>query len=106
MRLILFLLLFCINQHVLSKLPENTSEVEVINQTQLPRFMNIPRISKTFQGARDQSEKEELEKKCRIWVMRELLKKEAPYFRAWCTLEKDVIIREYRYIGNILIKSW
>lgn len=87
-------------------LPQNPSEIEVIKKKNLPNYENIPRISKQFKGERNNTNTDEVEAKCQQWVFNQLKKKEAPYFKVWCTREVDVIMREYIYTGNLLIKNW
>ncbi len=89
-----------------AKLPQTPSEVEVIKEADVLTYENIPTIKKVFKGARDADQRQALERDCQNWVSSEVAKAEAPYFRAWCTLTKDIVIREYRYTGTLLIKNW
>ena len=87
-------------------LPTQSSDVEIIKAEDEWGYENIPRISKVFRGARDISQRDELQKLCQDFVMNEIKKGEAPYFKAWCTLTKDIVIREYTFTANILIRNW
>lgn len=87
-------------------LPRSASSVEIIKEKNLLTYENFPRIAKVFVGERNNTQTDELEATCQKWVFDQIQKKEAPYFRAWCTRTKDIVLREYRYTGNLLIKNW
>lgn len=87
-------------------LPTQADQVEIIKAEDEMTYENIPRISKVFKGARDVSQREELQKACQEFVIDELMKAEAPYFRVWCTLTKDIVVREYALTANLLIRNW
>lgn len=89
-----------------AKLPQAPAEVEIINESDVLTYENIPTIKKLFKGARDADQRQALERDCQNWVSTEVSKAEAPYFRAFCVLTKDIVIREYRYTGTLLIKNW
>lgn len=91
---------------LMAKLPQSTSDVEVIKEKDVLTYENIPRIAKTFKGARDNDQRQAIEEECRKWIVDQVNKSEAPYFRAWCTFKKDIVLREYSYTGNLLIKNW
>lgn len=100
------LLLILISSQVFAELPKSAEEVRVIEETVEPIFENIPRIKKIFKGAQSIDEKLELQHKCQDWVMNKVSEKAAPYFRVWCSLKKDVVLREYAFTGNLLIQNW
>ena len=104
MKKVLVLLFLC--SSAMAALPQNENEVEIIRSNKQLIYTSIPMISKTFKGARDTQQRDEIEKICQAWIMKQIKNADAPYFRAWCTRETDVILREYRYTANLLIKNW
>ena len=102
----LFIMLFVMSSTAFAGIPRVSSDVEIIKTSQVNQYENIPRITKMFKGERNSTQTEEVERRCQEWVMAEILKKDAPVYRAWCTRKIDVILREYQYIGNVLIKNW
>lgn len=86
-------------------LPQRAEDVEIIKEKDVMTYENIPSIIKTFEGERNNTQTDELQGQCQQWVFKELAKREAPYFRVWCTRIKDVVLRQYRYDGNLLIRN-
>lgn len=89
-----------------SGLPQSPSQVSVVKTKDELNYEGMAKISKVFVGERNNTQTDELEASCQKWVYDQMIKKEAPYFRVWCTRTVDVIMREYRYTGNLLIKTW
>jgi len=86
----------------------SADQVQVLSETQLDTtFKNIPLIQREFRGAQNRAEKEALVEKCQAWVAQSLnsLKAEK-VFRHWCSVKKDVALREYRIMGNVLMRNW
>lgn len=104
MRFLIFIFFFSLSAH--AALPQQASEVEIIKEEDLATFENIPRISMYFRGAKNREQQEILEDKCQSWVFDTMKQETAPYFKVWCTLTKDIILREYTYTANLLIKNW
>lgn len=105
MRLILLLSLLYTSLSF-AKLPQSPAEVEVLKEKDELTYENIPRIKKLFKGARDNDQRQILEEDCRKWVATQVVQANAPYYKVWCTLKKDIVLREYSYTGNLLIKNW
>ncbi|MCB0420550.1 MAG: hypothetical protein KDD61_06125 [Bdellovibrionales bacterium] len=104
-----YVLTFCIilfSFPVFANLPINSSEVEVVNIEDQADYQNIPKVSKEFRGAKNTAERKENEIKCQEWVFRTMTEHQTPLYKVWCALKKDVVLREYIYTGNILIKNW
>lgn len=90
----------------LAQLPAMPQDVEVYKESQQPQFENIPLLKKVYKGAKNTEERKVIEQKCRQWVIAEIQKAEAPYFKTWCSLKTDIVLREYSYTAYLLIKNW
>lgn len=105
MKFILALLLLQSNVFA-STLPKDLRDVQIILEKEEPTYANIPMISKVFEGARNQTDTTKIDRECREWIMNEVTNNSAPLYRVYCIRQKDVISRQYNYIGKVLIKSW
>lgn len=106
MKKLMTLTLILLLANTFAALPTQQSDVDVFKELEQPQFENIPLQKNVFKGAKDSQEREALKEKCQQWVITELQKAQAPYFKAWCSLKTDIILREYSYTGYLLIKSW
>lgn len=86
--------------------PNSPDAVEVIKTKDLLQYQNIPVISKEFKGERNSTDTSVIEKQCQDWVYAQVQSLGKNVFRTWCTRKKDIVLREYVYIGNVLIKTW
>lgn len=94
-------------QTTIAKLPTTAGEVTLFKKVKdQPQFENIPRLTKTWEGAKNPSERDSLETECKLFIIKKLREAEAPYFKVWCTRETDIILRQYNISAHLLIKTW
>jgi len=106
MRLFIVFFSLIFNPLAQGALPTQFGDVPIFKDSNQPQFENIPMQKFTFKGAKSPQDREVLKERCQRWIISELQKGEAPYFKAWCSLKTDVILREYSYTGYLLIKTW
>lgn len=102
----LFLSIF-LSTSVAAKLPTQTDEVTLFKkESDQPTYENIPRLTQTWEGAKNPSERDALETECKSFVMTKLKEADAPYFKVWCTRKTDIVLRQYVITAHLLIKTW
>lgn len=106
MKATLTLLICLLSLNLSANLPRNASEVEITKYGEETTYENIPVIKMIFTGERNNTDSSIPEGKCRDFVMAELAKADANYFRVYCSKRVDVISRYYEYTANLLIKTW
>jgi hypothetical protein len=104
MKFLFTLLVLTLSAH--AGLPRTAAEVEITKHSTEATYENFPTIKMVFEGERNNTNYEEVENKCRSFVMEELAKKDAKYFRVFCSRRKDVVMRNWEYTAYLLIKTW
>ena len=105
MKYLLLALLFT-SPLAFADLPTTASEVEIIPATKELKYENFPTIKKEFEGARNVADRDVTRKLCQEWVMQEMAKRDAKYFRAFCSEKKDIVLREYVLTSVLILKTW
>ena len=101
-----FLISFLVSFSVFANRPSSPDSVKLIKSSDEVQHENIPKISKIFRGAETRGEKAALERKCQQWVYDQTEKIDKGLFKVWCSVKKDVVVREFIITGNILLKAW
>lgn len=89
-----------------AQLPQVPNDVDFYPIEKEVNYQNIPHVWKEFEGAKDKQQRALTQKECQEWVIDQMNKEPAPYFKVWCSYETDVVLREYVITGHLLIKNW
>ena len=99
-------ILFLFSFKLYADLPQSAKDVEIIKVKDEISYSNFPTISKTFEGVYNSTDTSKIESDCQNWIIDQLTNRNTPVYKAYCVRQKDNIIRQYNYIGKILIKIW
>lgn len=81
------------------------NEIPVISESEQTEFKNFPVMNHHFRGAKNIEERDKSIQKCREWILEQLSEiPEEKVFRTWCSVKRDVIIREYHITSHIVFR--
>jgi hypothetical protein len=84
-----------------------TRDIKVIKSKEEDQYTNIPIISKTFSGATTPQEAGVLKNECQDWVYSLIRNfEDDKVYTRYCVAYTDPILREYSFVGKIVLKSW
>ncbi|MCB0342563.1 MAG: hypothetical protein H6626_14465 [Pseudobdellovibrionaceae bacterium] len=83
---------------------KTVSDIPVVQQGEHPEFSGMPEISMVFRSG---SDKNALREKCQSWALATVNQvHEDKVFAVWCEYSADVVLREYVYKGQVIVKNW